>query len=123
MLHPHRLACRKTVCWALICSVPAKGVLSHDRRRDLLSSDTSPLTAVTASAAPTAWSHAPVASTMHPSSRATRDRAIRHTAGAGDGAGTLVSDALVPVTAGNEEHGCAVCKSTDNGTAGNNGAG
>jgi hypothetical protein len=97
---------------AIVRSVPAKRVLSHDRRRDLLCADTLPLTAAAAS---TGRRHSAVAGSVHPSRSAAWNRAIRHAApSAGHRAGTLVSDALVPVPASYEEHGCAVGNGTCN---------
>lgn len=100
-----------------VLSVPAQRVLCHDRRRDLLSPYAAALAAVTSLAAAAARSHAAITSTAHPSSCATRDGAVGHTAGAGDGAGALVSNALVAVPAGDEEHGRTISHGTNNGSS------
>jgi len=51
--------------------VPAKRVLSHDRSRDLLCSDTATLSGTAALAAATTRRHSTIPSAMHPSSSAT----------------------------------------------------
>jgi hypothetical protein len=101
-------------------SVPAQRVLCHDRRRDLLSANAAALTAVTSVAAAAARSHAAITSTAHPGSCATRDGA---TGGAGDGAGALVSNTLVAVPAGDEEHGRTIRHGTNNSSSCNSCAG
>ena len=103
----------------LSVSVPAQGVFSHDRRRDLLCANTAPLTAAASLAASTARRYSTVTGTVHPSSSATRNRAVRHTtAGARHRAGALVSETLVSVPAGDEEHGRSVGNGAHNGTGG-----
>jgi hypothetical protein len=104
----------KESCGAGRRSVPAEGVLSHDGRRDLLCAHTVPLAAAAAS---TTRRYPAIAGTVHPCGSAAWDGTVGHTAsGAGHGAGALVSNALVPVPAGHEEHGRAVGNGTCDGT-------
>lgn len=106
------------------CSVPAKRVLGHDRSRDLLRSDTAALAAAAALAASTARRKTSIAGAMHPSCGAARDGTISKAAScAGYRAGALVGDALVPVSAGDKEHGGSVRNGTNNSTRGDTSSG
>lgn len=67
--------------------------------------------------------HAAIASTTHPGSCATRNGTVGHTAGAGDRAGTRVSDALVAVPASDEEHSRTVGHSTNDSSSGDTSTG
>lgn len=121
MLQPHGLSCGE--CRPKVESVPAKRVFGHDRSRDLLCANAAPLGAAASLAAPTARCNSTVASAMHPCCSATWDRSIRHSARAGNRTGTLVSNTLVPVPAGNEEHGSTISNSSNDSAAGDDGTG
>lgn len=85
----------------------------------MLSAYAASLAAVTSAATTTARRHATVTSTAHPGGGATRDRTIGHAAGARDGAGALVGDALVAVPACDEEHGRTIGDGSNNSSSGN----
>lgn len=74
------------------------------------------MAAVASSTAATTRRHSTVTSTAHPGSRAARDGAIGHATGAGNRAGPLMSDALTAVPARDEEHGCTVRHSSNDGS-------
>lgn len=87
-------------------SIPAKRVLSHNRRRNLLRANTAALAAATSTAAATTRSYTAIASTMHPSRCTAGNGSVCHaTSGAGYRTGALMCDAFVPVSTSNEEHG------------------
>lgn len=81
------------------------------------------MTGTAALAAATARRYPPIASTVHPSSSAARNGAVSHATFTGNRARALVCQALVPVSAGNEEHGGSIGDGSNNGTASNNGTG
>lgn len=89
----------------------------------MLCPDAASLGRAAALTATTARRHTTIAGTVHPSSRSTGNGAERVAACARHRAGPLVSHALVPVSARNEEHGGTIGDSTNNGTASNNSTG
>lgn len=99
-------------------SVPAQRVLGHNRCGDLLCTNALSAAAGAPMAATATRCHTTIASTTHPSSGASRNRTVGHTAGAGNGAGARVSDALVAVPASDEEHSRAVGHSTNDSSGG-----
>lgn len=101
------------------CSVPAQRVLGHDGCRDLLCSNAAALRTATALAASTARRDSTIACAMHPSSSAAGNGSVSHAAPcARHRAGALMSDSLVSVPTGNEEHGSTVGNGAHNGTSG-----
>lgn len=106
-----------------MCSVPAKRVLSHDGRRDLLSANTATLAAAATMAASTARRHSPISGTVHPCSSATGNGSeCVASPCARNRAGALVSNALVPVPTSDKEHGRAVGNGTNNSSCSNTGS-
>jgi cytochrome c551/c552 len=101
-------------------SVPAQGVLCHDRSRDLLGSYTAVVAAVASLAAATAGhagSESTVASAGHPGiTTQTAYGAISVAAAVGNRVGPFVGQTLLPVPARDEEHGSTICQSSDNST-------
>lgn len=89
----------------------------------MLCANAAPLGAAAAMAATTARCDSTVAGAVHPCCSATRDRSIRHAAGARNRTRALMTQTLVPVPASNEEHGSAVSNSSNNGAAGDDGTG